>query len=76
MDNDRDLRIFNQQVASSEIVDVMRQGDFHEDDVGWKRAAENTRYNSDGRAVISADDEWIEEKEWEDLFEELKKERL
>ncbi len=38
-------------------------------------AMKNTRYNEDGRAVISKDDEWLEETEWDELYEELKKER-
>lgn len=25
----------------------------------------NTKYNSEGRAVISSDDEWLEETEWD-----------
>jgi hypothetical protein len=35
----------------------------------------NTTYNSDGRAVISKDDEWAKETEWDDIFEQMKKER-
>lgn len=38
-------------------------------------AMKNTKYNEDGRVVISKDDEWLEETEWDELYEELKKER-
>lgn len=41
----------------------------------YKLAMENTKYNSEGKAVISSDDEWIEETEWDDMFEQMKKER-
>ena len=36
-------------------------------------AMRNTKFNEDGRAVIPKGDEWLEETEWDDLFEELKK---
>ena len=35
----------------------------------------NTNYNADGNAVIASDDEWVEETEWDDMFEQMKKER-
>ncbi|MBS4902352.1 MAG: type II toxin-antitoxin system RelB/DinJ family antitoxin [Coprobacillus sp.] len=41
----------------------------------YKMAMENTKYNTEGKAVISSDDEWIEETEWDDMFEQMKKER-
>ena len=31
----------------------------------------NTKYNENGRPVISKDDEWLEETEWDDLFQIL-----
>lgn len=34
-------------------------------------AAANTKYNKQGHPVISKDDEWAEESEWDDLFELL-----
>ena len=33
----------------------------------YKMAMENTKYNNEGKAVISSDDEWIEETEWDDI---------
>ena len=39
----------------------------------YKLAMENTKYVSDGRAVISKDDEWVNETEWDDLFNQLNK---
>jgi len=41
----------------------------------YKIAMENTNYNSEGKAVISSDDEWVKETEWDDMFEQMKKER-
>lgn len=38
-------------------------------------AMKNTKYNSDGKVVISQDDEWAKETEWDDLFDQMKKER-
>ena len=40
----------------------------------YKLALEKTKYNSEGKAVITLDDEWREEKEWDDVFEQLQKE--
>lgn len=41
----------------------------------YKMAMENTKYNAEGKAVISSDDEWAEETEWDNMFEQMKKER-
>ena len=49
----------------------MNVGHYNERD--YELARKNTLYNEDGRAVIPKDDEWLEETEWDDLFEELKK---
>lgn len=49
----------------------MNVGEYNERD--YELARKNTLYNKDGRAVIPKDDEWLEEAEWDDLFEELKK---
>ena len=38
-------------------------------------AIENTKYDKDGRAVLSEDDEWVKETEWDDLFSQIKKEK-
>lgn len=34
-------------------------------------ATANTKYNKQGHPVITKDDEWAEESEWDDLFELL-----
>lgn len=39
----------------------------------YKLAMQNTTYNKDGKAVISSDDEWLDETEWDDMFEQIKK---
>ena len=41
----------------------------------YKAAMENTKYNKDGKATVSSDDEWADETEWDDMFEQMKKER-
>lgn len=41
----------------------------------YKLAMQNTNYNKDGKATISSNDEWTEESEWDDMFEQMKKER-
>lgn len=41
----------------------------------YKLAKENTKYNNEGKAVISSDDEWVDEAEWDDIFEQMKKEK-
>lgn len=38
-------------------------------------ALRNTHYNKEGRATLSYDDEWVDESEWDDLFEQLKAEK-
>ena len=35
----------------------------------------NTKYNNEGKAVIEKDDDWRDETEWDDMFEQMKKER-
>lgn len=34
----------------------------------YQLAIQNTTYNPDGRAVITKDDEWREETEWDDIY--------
>ena len=34
----------------------------------YQIALNNTTYNKEGRAVISKDDEWVSETEWDDMF--------
>ena len=36
-------------------------------------ATANTKYNEQGRPVVSKDDEWLNESEWDDLYEILRK---
>ena len=45
------------------------------DEKAYQLAMNNTKYNSEGKAVVELDDEWRDETEWEDMFEEMKKER-
>lgn len=39
----------------------------------YSLATANTKYNQQGRPVISKDDEWNNESEWDDLFDILTK---
>ena len=41
----------------------------------YKLASENTKYNSEGKAVITLDDEWREEKEWDAMFNQIQMEQ-
>ena len=41
----------------------------------YKLASENTKYNSEGKAVITLDDEWREEKEWYAMFNQIQMEQ-
>lgn len=41
----------------------------------YRIALQNTKYNNDGKATISKDDDWAAETEWDDMFEEMKKTR-
>ena len=39
----------------------------------YQLASENTKYNTEGKAVVAQEDEWREETEWEGVFKQLKK---
>lgn len=39
----------------------------------YKLALQNTNYNKEGKATISSNNEWINETEWDDMFEQMKK---
>lgn len=41
----------------------------------YRLAIQNTKYNKEGRATISKGDEWAKETEWDDMFEQIKRER-
>ena len=41
----------------------------------YKMASDNTKYNADGKAVILENDEWRDEKEWDEVFEQVQKEQ-
>lgn len=38
----------------------------------YKLAIENTNYNKEGKVIIASDDEWVQETEWDDMFEKMK----
>lgn len=41
----------------------------------YKMAMQNKSYDKNGKAIISSDDDWTDETEWDDMFEQMKKER-
>lgn len=41
----------------------------------YKMASDNTKYNADGKAVILENDEWRDEKEWDEVFELMQNEQ-
>jgi hypothetical protein len=50
--------------AFSEYMDKNRER-------AYAVAISNTKYNEQGRPIISKDDDWVNETEWDDLFNEL-----
>jgi hypothetical protein len=36
----------------------------------YQFAFRNTKYNSEGKAVVTKDDEWNDETEWDEVFEQ------
>jgi DNA-damage-inducible protein J len=45
------------------------------DNKAYQLAMKNTTYNSEGKAVITKDDEWREETEWDDIYAQMKAEK-
>ena len=41
----------------------------------YKMASDNTKYNATGKAVILENDEWRDEKEWDEVFELMQNEQ-
>lgn len=41
----------------------------------YQMAMNNTKRDEKGRAVISRDDEWVGETEWDELFQQIKEEK-
>ena len=41
----------------------------------YKMASDNTKYNAAGKAVILENDEWRDEKEWDEVFELMQNEQ-
>ncbi len=64
-----------QAVREQALPFVPRMNIFKHDARAYELAKKNTKYNSEGRAVIAADDEWRNESEWDEMFEQMKKER-
>lgn len=41
--------------------------------IAYNLARQNTKYNKNGEALISKEDEWVGEEEWDTLFISLSK---
>lgn len=41
----------------------------------YKIAMNNTNYNKEGMPMIPKNDEWVEESEWDSVFEQMRKEK-
>ena len=39
----------------------------------YEIAKRNTKYNSEGKAVISTDDEWFNDDAWDELYKDITK---
>ena len=44
----------------------------HYSEKTYKWASDKTKYNLDRKAVIIENDEWRDEKEWDEVFEHMK----
>ena len=44
-------------------------------EISYRMASGNTKYNAAGKAVISENDEWRDEKEWDEVFELMQNEQ-
>lgn len=42
----------------------------------YKAIMVNTKHNAEGKEVITSDDEWRNESEWDDMYEQMKKEKM
>jgi hypothetical protein len=67
------ISILQNEIALSDKNDFDEQSDYTEK--AYRLALKNTKYNSDGKAVIEKDDEWRNETEWDDMFNQMKAER-
>ncbi|MCI6811709.1 MAG: hypothetical protein MR922_04770 [Lachnospiraceae bacterium] len=45
------------------------------DKKAYQFAMKNTKYNNDGKTVVEKNDMWRDETEWDNMFEQMKKER-
>lgn len=42
----------------------------------YDHATQNTKYNDNGQAVISKDDEWMSETEWDEFWKKVSRKEL
>ena len=42
----------------------------------YQLAMNNTKYNNAGNAIVEKDSEWRNETEWDDIFDQMKKEKM
>lgn len=68
MDIDKDKRKEREDGLMSALVQYLDTNR----ERAYSFATANTKYNEKGRPVVSKDDEWLNESEWDDLFELLK----
>ena len=69
-------KIFTEETQPMKLEQLEESGKI--DEVAVKElglAIMNTKYNKEGKAVISIDDEWRNETEWDEVFQQLLKER-
>lgn len=55
-----------------EALEIQKRIDI---DKAYQVAKRNTKYNEDGKAVISQDDEWINETEWDNILQQIMEEQ-
>lgn len=42
----------------------------------YQLAMNNTKYNNEGNAIVEKDNEWRNETEWDDMFDQMKEEKM
>ncbi len=68
MDIDKDKRYEKEDDLMSALAQYLETNR----ERAYAFATANTKRNEKGRPIISKDDEWVNESEWDDLFELLK----
>lgn len=61
----KDIKEGDCMSALSQYLEINRER-------AYSFASANTKYNTHGHPTVSKEDEWVDESEWDDLFDLLK----